>query len=144
MAAYNLAEDYLDGSGVKRDVNEARHWFALAAEAGYAPAQYKMGWFYSSAEDTPQDLKKAVHWFHLAAEKDEPLAIYALGVMAASGEGLPKDLITADAYLTVSAQHGCAPALGARSELEKTMTADEVRRGRELAGRWKQQPDSVP
>ena len=139
---YNLAEDYLDGSGVKRDVAESRHWFAVAAEAGYAPAQYKMGWFYSSAEDTPQDLKKAAHWFRLAAEQAEPLAIYALGVMAASGEGLPKDTITAFAYLTVSAQYGYELALQARAQLQKAMTADEVRRGRELAGRWKPQSDS--
>jgi TPR repeat protein len=101
-----------------------------------------MGWLYTNGQDIPQDLQKATHWFRLAAQQAQPLAIYALGVMAASGEGLPRDSVAAFAYLTLSARYGYKAALSARSQLAKAMTADEIKQGHELAGKWKPDPAS--
>ena len=144
MAQYNPGADYLDGSGVQPDREEAKRWFERSAEQGYTAAEYKLGWLYSRDENSGQNLKLAVHWFHLAAEQGEALALYALGVMAANGEGLPKDAVNAFALLTVAAKQGFDPALKARTQLEAVMTADEVRRGNDLAARWKPPSETQP
>ena len=44
-------------------------WYTLAAEQGYATAQYNLGFMYNNGEGVPQDDKTAVKWYTLAAEQ---------------------------------------------------------------------------
>ena len=42
-AAYELGSRYLEGRGVGLSVREAAQWYERAAQAGYAPAQFRLG-----------------------------------------------------------------------------------------------------
>ena len=44
-------------------------WFRLAAEQGYARAQYNLGFMYYNGEGVPQDYVQAHMWWNLAASK---------------------------------------------------------------------------
>jgi len=44
-------------------------WYLLAAEQGFANAQYNLGVMYANGEGVPEDDKQAVKWFRLAAEQ---------------------------------------------------------------------------
>jgi hypothetical protein len=52
---------------VPQDYREAVKWYRLAAEQGYAPAQYSLGLAYEKGQGVPQDFVRARMWFTLAA-----------------------------------------------------------------------------
>ncbi len=65
---FNLAASRL--SDVKhRDDAEAVKWYRLAAEQGYASAQYNLGLMYAKGQGVPQDYVQAHMWFDLAASR---------------------------------------------------------------------------
>ena len=42
-AQHRLGFMYFHGDGVPRELDQALHWYALAARQGYAAAQYNLG-----------------------------------------------------------------------------------------------------
>ena len=60
---------YGRGEGVPEDDAEAVRWYRLAAEQGYAKAQFNLGLMYDFGEGVPEDDTEAVKWHHLAAEQ---------------------------------------------------------------------------
>jgi len=53
--------------GVPQDYTEARRWYQMAAEQGYAGAQYFLGVLYDKGDGVPQDYVLAHMWYNLAA-----------------------------------------------------------------------------
>ena len=49
-------------------------WFRLAAEQGFATAQYNLGVMYDKGEGVLKDEAEAVRWFQLAAEQGNATA----------------------------------------------------------------------
>ena len=76
--------------GVPQDYEEAVKWYRLAAEQGYANAQYNLGLMYDNGEGVPQDYAEAVKWYRLAAEQGMLHAQYNLGVMYDNGKAFLK------------------------------------------------------
>ena len=70
-----------NGLGVPQDYKEAVKWSRLAAEQGYASAQYNLGLMYNNGNGVPQDYAEAVKWYRLAAEQGDADAQYNLGNM---------------------------------------------------------------
>ncbi len=58
---------YADGEGVPEDDEEAVWWYSLAAEQGYASAQYNLGLMFADGEGVPEDLSLAYMWYNLSA-----------------------------------------------------------------------------
>ena len=58
---------YANGEGVLEDDIEAVKWFKLAAEQGYAKAQYNLGLMYDNGEGVIQDNVYAHMWCNIAA-----------------------------------------------------------------------------
>ena len=58
---------YAVGQGVPKDGAEAEKWFRLAADQGYAPAQYNLGVMYTNGWGVPQNYDEATKWHALAA-----------------------------------------------------------------------------
>ena len=50
-----------------KDGAEAEKWFRLAADQGYAPAQYNLGVMYTNGWGVPQNYDEATKWHALAA-----------------------------------------------------------------------------
>ncbi len=67
------------GKGVPQDDAEAIRWYRLAAEQGYAGAQFNLGLMYFSGEGVPPDEMEAVRWIQLAAEQGHVQAKSILG-----------------------------------------------------------------
>ncbi len=69
---------------------EARKWLIMAAEQGYAPAQYQLGLKLADLRSIVANDAEAVRWLRAAAEQDVPDAQYHLGQMYYQGRD-PKD-----------------------------------------------------
>ena len=71
-----LAQHYLEGNGVPKDIEEAMKWFKMAADQGAASAQYNLGQYYMKKND----MSEAVKWYRKAAEQGFSKAQYALAL----------------------------------------------------------------
>ncbi|MCZ6644068.1 MAG: hypothetical protein O7F71_21040 [Gammaproteobacteria bacterium] len=69
------------------DDAEAVRWFRLAAEQGYADAQFQLGKMFELGEGVTGDLDEAARWYRLAGEQGVLLAQYRLGKLFASSSG---------------------------------------------------------
>ena len=64
-----LADKYYEGDGVEEDCEEAARLFRMAAEQGYAYAQYSLGYMYENGEGVDEDFYEAVEWYCKSAEQ---------------------------------------------------------------------------
>jgi TPR repeat protein len=69
------------------DMIRALQHYHVAAEAGIALAQAKLGYIYDQSNDD----EKAVHWYREAAAQQHPDGEFGLGEMYAKGEGVDQD-----------------------------------------------------
>ena len=60
---------YNSGRGVPQDYTQAFIWYRLAADQGYAAAQYNLGVLYDTGQGVPQDDVEALKWSNLAASR---------------------------------------------------------------------------
>jgi TPR repeat protein len=58
---------YHNGHGVNQDDKQAVKWFALAAEQGFAEAQFNLGLMYDDGLGVSQDYVTAHLWANIAA-----------------------------------------------------------------------------
>ena len=72
------------GAGVTADARKAVELFTLAAEAGYAVAQFKLGLCYECGDGTAPDARAAAAWFARAAAQGQPEAQAALARLRAA------------------------------------------------------------
>ena len=70
---------------MQSDMAEAAKWYEKAAEAGFAPAQYRIGNMYEKALGVTRDLNKARGWYEKAAENGNASAMHNLAVLYAMG-----------------------------------------------------------
>ena len=62
-----LAELYISGNGVPKDVNKAAKLFLQAADAGYQLAQFNIANLYESGTGVPIDIGKAMKYFPIGS-----------------------------------------------------------------------------
>jgi TPR repeat protein len=72
---------YQNGYGVERDLNQAAHWFTLAAEQNDEKAQSNLGQMYAAGQGVEKDPVKAYQWLSLASERGEATAKKMLFVL---------------------------------------------------------------
>jgi len=99
MAAYN-----------KRNYATALRLMRQLAEQGVAPAQYKLGSWYSTGLGAPLDYATAVSWLRKAAEQGHAPAQTELGTLYRTGQGVPQDHVTAVSWYRRAADQGDAYA----------------------------------
>ncbi len=69
----------------------AQRYLAKAADAGYAPAQGKLGVYFATGRGVVKDMPRAFELFSKAAAAGEPGAISNLGAMYSNGNFVKKD-----------------------------------------------------
>lgn len=69
LAAYHCAQLY-DAAG---RLQEALGWYSVAAEAGYGPAQKRLGNLYGGEGEVERDYALAVYWQRRARESGESI-----------------------------------------------------------------------
>jgi TPR repeat protein len=115
-------------------------WYRLAAEQGYAFAQYDLGVMYDKGEGVLKDYPQAVKWYRLAAEQDYVEAQIHLGVMYANGQGVSKDYVLAYMWSDLGAVAGDDTARKNRSDLATKMTPAQIAEAQKLSREWKPTP----
>jgi TPR repeat protein len=115
----------VEGDGAVKDYAAAARFYREAAEAGYAPAQYDLGFLYEKGWGAALDLKdaavwyrkaaeqgdaEAVRWYRAATEQDDLEATSNLAMMYLQGRGTPGDLEQAFGLFQKAAEQGYAVA----------------------------------
>ena len=88
-----LGDFYFDALGsTERDYARALELYTKAGEAGYAPAQARVGYMYQNALGVPADYDLAMEWNNRAAEQGDPQGQEQIGYLYQEGLGVTKSL----------------------------------------------------
>ncbi len=68
-----ILESGRQGQGVPQDFAEAMKWYRLAADQGYANAQFNLGWMYEYGQGVLQDNVMAHMWYNIASANGNEL-----------------------------------------------------------------------
>jgi localization factor PodJL len=101
--------DMLMGDGPSApgsDMQAAVNWFEMAAEMGFAPAQYRTGNAYEKGFGVERDLKAAMTWYQLAAEQGNVSAMHNLAVLYATEVDGHRDMPEAARWFLEAAERG--------------------------------------
>ncbi len=98
-------------SSKPEDQHKACELFRRAADTGYAPAQYRIGYCYQSGIGAEQNFATANQWYAKAAEQGYVDAQYKLGHSYRTGRGTEIDLPAALNWYKKAASSGDAEAL---------------------------------
>ena len=101
-----LASCYDLGRNVKPNRKENIRWLTLAADQGYAPAEYQLGHIFLYGSGVPSDYQQALFWARKAAEQGEAEAQRDLAFMYEQGFGVKADPQEATVWNRKAAEQG--------------------------------------
>jgi len=104
-AMVTLAEAYLDGNGVPKDVSQAVTWYRKAADAGNTVGMGKLALKYIFGEGVKKDEVQAASWYRRAADLGDGFAMFNLAGMYELGQGVEKDYGQAKRWYEKAAQY---------------------------------------
>ncbi|TPL71676.1 SEL1-like repeat protein [Mesorhizobium sp. B2-3-13] len=105
-AQYMYARILRDGRGVAADAQQARAWFAQAADGGILDAQVALAEMLLNGRGGDRSPEAAVQLFERAAAAGHVGAMFALGALHSSGQGLPIDQVAAQKWFSAAAECG--------------------------------------
>ncbi|MBY3136228.1 peptidoglycan-binding protein [Rhizobium laguerreae] len=132
LALFEIGARYSDGrNGLTVDQKQAANWYQLAADKGFAPAQYRLGSMYEKGNGVERDIAKAKGFYEQAANQGNASAMHNLAVLYASGALGQQDYATAASWFTKAANLGitdsqfnlailCARGNGVPADLEES------------------------
>jgi localization factor PodJL len=132
LALFEIGARYSEGSnGLPADQKQAAGWYQLAADKGFAPAQYRLGSLYEKGNGVERDVAKARTFYEAAANQGNAGAMHNLAVLYASGALGQQDYATAATWFTKAANLGvtdsqfnlailCARGNGVPTNLEES------------------------
>jgi uncharacterized protein len=97
---------YFNGQIVRKNYDEAYHWFSLAASKGDPEAEAKLGVCYHYGLGTTPDLSMTALWYRRAADQTNYVAMKSLGYLYANGLGVEKNLEEAKLWSLRAAKEG--------------------------------------
>lgn len=96
---YWLGLCYLNGHGVKQNLDKALKYLRIAADLDVALAQTQLGVLFSNGQFGVTDFVESVRYYRLAAAQGNAAALCNLGICYEKGKGVAKDLAKAiDCY----------------------------------------------
>lgn len=96
LAAINyLGVMYYLGYGRERDVQVARQWFEVAANKGFAGAQFNLGNIYANGEGVQRDFTKAYMWLYIADKYGHEQAKKRMSLLLGSRKLFPNQAMHA-------------------------------------------------
>jgi TPR repeat protein len=135
LAMYNLGVHYLNGNGVIRDREQAKEWFAQAAEKNFVPAMVEFGRMLANAGN-----RRGLEWLDRAASLGSSKAKLLLGVAFYLGRGGAPDPDLALLWFGRVAEAGNSTASSAQAYLAQMMEQGKGLPGKEpesAAGYWR-------
>ena len=73
-AQFRLVGNYLSGTKVSKNIDEALKWLRIAAEQGSLIAQNQLGFMYLNGKEIEKNKQKAHYWYSLAAAQGDEKA----------------------------------------------------------------------
>ena len=125
-AAGALGLAYEHGTGVSADIEQAAHWYRVAADQGYAPAQINIGKLYQLGKGVERNAQLAADYYRSAADQGYATANYNLGQLYADGEGVQRDGQMAVLNYAIAAIDGMPRAQQALDEALDTIASRAV------------------
>ncbi|MDH6265675.1 localization factor PodJL [Rhizobium sp. SG_E_25_P2] len=105
LAFFEIGARFADGRGLAADPKAAITWYQRAADAGFAPAQYRLASIYEKGLGVDRDIAKARTLYAEAAAQGNTSAMHNLAVLNATGaEGKP-DFAEAARWFKEAAEH---------------------------------------
>ena len=101
-----LADAYLQGKGVQKDIHRALDMFLDLAMCGNAEAQFAYGNIYYLGDGVPKDYEKAYEFISSAAAQNDPRALNTLGLFYLGGLCVPRDVEKAERYFKRAEERG--------------------------------------
>jgi len=115
-------------------------WYRLAADQGFARAQYSLGFMHDNGRGVPQDDAEAARWYRLAADQGIARAQSNLGLLYENGEGVPQDYVQAHLWTNLAVAQSSGEDLNRRERnrdiIAAKMTAEQVVEAQRLAREW--------
>ena len=105
-AMLNLGYLFEGGIYVRRNYNEAFHWFSRAAEMGVAEAQLQLGGCYHYGLGTTPNYSMAAKYYRLSAGQTNFVAMKSLGYLLMNGYGVETNEDEAKYWLMRAANEG--------------------------------------
>jgi hypothetical protein len=108
MAQGNLANLYLQGSGVERDYKLAAFWAYKCAMQGHPRCEYLLGWMYAHGAGVAQDSAKAHQWLEAAIASGDADYVWRAQKEMASEAAVPSAVpaVVAPGSVTARYEHG--------------------------------------
>jgi len=107
-AAYEIAMRFSEGRGVPANLDEAAHWYELAASKGLTPAQFRYASMLEKGQGVKKDLESARKLYVAAAGKGHAKAMHNLAVLYAEGIDGKPDYASAAQWFRKAAEYGVA------------------------------------
>lgn len=101
-----IANEYMNGTIVTRDVEMAETWFKFAADLGDTSSAWKLAEMHMRSEDLVKSNDVLIKYLTMAADGGLPFAQVTLGRAYELGALVPKDIERARALYAASAQFG--------------------------------------
>ncbi len=106
-----LANLYMSGYGVEKNLSLAAKWFKKASGQGQYGAKASLAFMYIQGQGKEQDVKRGIKMLESLADKKVNQAALQLGVLYAQGEHVKQDYIQAEKWLMNAISSGNQQAI---------------------------------
>ncbi len=104
---YNLGNKYIE----KKNYNEAKRYYELAAKQNNTDALMKLGILYRDGLGVKKDPNKTFKYFELAAKLGNDNALFYLSIFYQNGFGTKKNINRARRYYKLAVRYGVSEAM---------------------------------
>jgi localization factor PodJL len=105
-AEYELGLRYAEGRGLTQSTPEAVRWLQRSADAGFAPAQFRLAGMNEKGDGIKKDVQTARRLYLAAAGKGHAKAMHNLAVLYAEGGDGKPDYKAASEWFRKAASYG--------------------------------------
>ncbi|HJE24008.1 MAG TPA: hypothetical protein K8W01_10150 [Methylorubrum populi] len=138
-AQFKTGNAYEKGSGVIRDIAQAKFWYGRAADQGNVRAMHNLAVLHAEnpAANGKPDFATAASAFRRAAEHGVRDSQYNLGVLYARGLGVGQDLVQSYLWFSAAAAQGDEEAGRKRDEVAAKLAPKDLTEARSLTSTFK-------
>ena len=101
-----LANMYLKGNGIERNIDEAIKWYKSAANNGDSGSQFMLGLIYTGYGGVKANKQESLKWYSMAANNGYYQAQQKLGDIYRTGDGVKRDIIETIKWYKLAADQG--------------------------------------
>jgi TPR repeat protein len=91
VAQHNVATDYFEGTGVSKDLEQARSWYTRAAEQGFAHSEWMLGRIYVDGIGVAPNREEGLKWLSKSLAQGHSPTMMTLAAMFSDPNGVPQD-----------------------------------------------------